>query len=254
MDGPSTFLKRWQAEVVEEPAQRGRLPWIPGYKPKRNYQNAIFDAIDRYLTARPAILDSLPATTPAVTDPAPVFVEPLAPVAAGEATPERLKRLVRKFDPVERDHRNRALGKAGEAFVLDLEGRRLADADRPDLVRKVRWVAAEDGDGSGYDILSFDSQGRERLIEVKTTNGSARTPFFLTRNEHEVAMERPTGGSTASTCSRRPPESSPLRLRWSRWSTCAPKAGEHHLHERQFSTLGLIVRTRSLQCILQVLI
>src|SRR3954467_7174633 len=27
------------------------LPWIPGYKPKRNYQGAIFDAIDRYLSA-----------------------------------------------------------------------------------------------------------------------------------------------------------------------------------------------------------
>jgi hypothetical protein len=24
------------------------MPWIPGYIPKRNYQNAIFDAIDRY--------------------------------------------------------------------------------------------------------------------------------------------------------------------------------------------------------------
>ena len=23
------------------------MPWIPGYKPKRNYQNAILDAIDR---------------------------------------------------------------------------------------------------------------------------------------------------------------------------------------------------------------
>jgi hypothetical protein len=28
------------------------LPWIPGYKPKRNYQAAIFDAIDRFLSAR----------------------------------------------------------------------------------------------------------------------------------------------------------------------------------------------------------
>ncbi len=26
------------------------LPWIRGYIPKRNYQNAIFDAIERYLT------------------------------------------------------------------------------------------------------------------------------------------------------------------------------------------------------------
>ena len=50
--------------------------------------------------------------------------------------------------------------------------------------------AAEDGDGAGYDVLSFDLAGRERLLEVKTTNGSARTPFFLTRNERDLAAER----------------------------------------------------------------
>src|ERR1035438_10445869 len=32
------------------------MPWIPGYKPKKNYQNAIFGAIDRFLTAHPNIL------------------------------------------------------------------------------------------------------------------------------------------------------------------------------------------------------
>src|SRR5580698_10614943 len=50
------------------------MPWIPGYKPKRNYQNAIFDAIDRYLTKHPAILELVPApppTTPSATE---VFV------------------------------------------------------------------------------------------------------------------------------------------------------------------------------------
>jgi len=98
--------------------------------------------------------------------------------------------LVRKFDPVERDFRNRNLGKAGESFVLELERKQLAKADRSDLARKVRWVAAEDGDGAGYDILSFEPTGEERLIEVKTTNGAAKTPFFLTRNEHETATAR----------------------------------------------------------------
>src|ERR1019366_7473109 len=105
--------------------------------------------------------------------------------------PDRLRSLVRKFDPVERDYRNRFLGKAGESFVLDLERRLLAGAARADLARKVRWVAAEDGDGAGYDILSFDERGRDQLIEVKTTNGSARTPFYLSRNERQVADERP---------------------------------------------------------------
>jgi len=168
------------------------MPWIPGYKPKRNYQNAIFDAIDRYLTRNPTILE--PAASPLAPSPLPaeIFVAPPILTSADEPIPERLQRLVQKFDPVERDHRNRALGKAGEAFVVDLESSQLTEAARPDLARRVRWIAAEDGDGAGYDVLSFNTAGRERLIEVKTTNGAARTPFFLSRNEWYLATERPT--------------------------------------------------------------
>ena len=167
------------------------MPWIPGYKPKRNYQNAIFGAIDRYLTAHPAILQPAATSPPTPASPSEIFVAPPALLPASEKIPEPLRRLVRKFDPVERDLCNRSLGKAGEEFVVDLERRQLTGADRPDLARKVRWVAAEDGDGAGYDVLSFDATGRERLLEVKTTNGSARTPFFLTRNERDLAGERP---------------------------------------------------------------
>lgn len=61
----------------------------------------------------------------------------------------------------------------------------------PDLANKIRWIADEDGDGAGYGVLSFDPAGSERLLEVKTTNGSARTPFFLSRNECAVADEHP---------------------------------------------------------------
>lgn len=167
------------------------LPWIPGYMPKRNYQNAIFDAIDRYLTQHPEIMVSAPALPAEPILTSAIFVDPPILATAQKTIPERLQRLVRKFDPVERDHRNRSLGKAGEAFVLDVERKHLAEVDRKDLARKVRWVAAEDGDGAGYDICSFDLDGHERLIEVKTTNGAARTPFFLSRNESELAAERP---------------------------------------------------------------
>jgi hypothetical protein len=167
------------------------LPWIPGYIPKNNYQNAIFDAIDRFLTQNPAILELAPTSPSATTIPEEIFVEPPSPVFTDETLPKKLRRLVKKYDPVERDRRNRALGNAGEAFVVDIERKRLSQANRVDLASRVRWIAAEDGDGAGYDIFSFSVNGDERLIEVKTTNGAARTPFFLSRNECELAIERP---------------------------------------------------------------
>ena len=165
------------------------MPWIPGYKPKRNYQAAIFDAIGRYLTTHPEVLTRVPPRAVVVLEEEPPFVEVPA-LHVEQPRPRQLEELIRKFDPVERDNRNRALGRAGESFVLEVERRQLAKLQRSDLSERVRWIADEDGDGAGYDILSFDASGRERLIEVKTTNGGANTPFFLSRNEYETAAAR----------------------------------------------------------------
>src|SRR5258708_24820648 len=142
----------------------------------------MFEAIDRYLSEQRGGLEGVGNSAKVKPLPVEIFVAPPRREPTAERIPERLRQLVRKFDPVERDHRNRSLGKAGESFVVDLERHQLALADREDLARKVRWVAVEDGDGAGYDVLSFYPGGRERFIEVKTTNGSARTPFFLSRN------------------------------------------------------------------------
>lgn len=164
------------------------LPWIWGYKPAPNYQDALFDAVDRYLSGHHAVLDQQPVVvSPVMPDLDGVFTT--MPVIVPRQRREGLERLVRKFNPVERDFRNRQLGRAGEEFVINLERRWLSAVDRGDLARKVRWVAQEDGDGAGFDVASFDQHGRERLIEVKTTNGAAQTPFFLTRNEMAVAEE-----------------------------------------------------------------
>jgi hypothetical protein len=163
--------------------------WIPGYKPARHYQGAIAEAISRYLAGNPSALEA-PVASPQVPVPESVFVEPPPPTEPQDQMPAALRRLIARYDPVERDRRNRALGRAGEEFVLELERRQLADLGRQDLSRQVRWIADEEGDGAGYDVLSFTSTGSERLLEIKTTNGSARTPFFLSRNELEVAKER----------------------------------------------------------------
>ena len=167
------------------------LPWIPGYIPKSNYQNAIFDGVDRYLSGHPEVVGLSPKSHSLVAARAEIFVCPPPRAEAFKPFPEKLEKLIRKFDPVERDHKNRALGTAGEAFVVAIERQRLAQVGLGDLSRKVRWVANEDGDGAGYDVLSFGPDGHEVLIEVKTTNGTARTPFFLSKNECKVSLERP---------------------------------------------------------------
>jgi hypothetical protein len=168
------------------------LPWIDGYRPKENFQRSIFSAIDRFLSRHPGALEFQPRTGGNLAELQSLFVEPPPVFVASPAPrPDALERLVRKFDPVERDFRNRTLGKAGEAMVFEFERRRLAARDRSDLARKVRWISEEDGDGAGFDILSFDVSGTERMIEVKTTCGGRTTPFYVTRNELGLSTERP---------------------------------------------------------------
>jgi hypothetical protein len=166
------------------------LPWIPGYRPKENFQNAIFDAIDRYLSHDSSILSACPASEPAIPPVKELLVEPPAMSDDPTSRPPRLRRLIRKFDPVERDARNRRLGRLGEEFVMNVERDALRDIGLAELANKIRWTSKEDGDGAGFDIESFDREGRPKVIEVKTTNGAAHTPFFVSRTEMEVAEER----------------------------------------------------------------
>jgi hypothetical protein len=169
-------------------------PWIPGYKPAFNLQGALIEGVDRFLsTQSDQFIEEPEALRPQLAEEAPLYFEqPPEFVKTSDAnkTPA-LRRLVRKWDPVARDARNRKLGEMGEQKVLEFERTRLMGADKQDLAQRVRWVSKEDGDGAGYDILSFDPEsGRERLLEVKTTTGHRKTPFFLSENERLVSEER----------------------------------------------------------------
>ncbi len=168
--------------------------WIPGYKPAFNFQMSLVDAVARWLAHNPAWLNRTPSPRPAtmLQEAGHIWIGP-APTLSNQPPPQELEKtlhIARKFDVAGRDERNRALGRAGEERVLAHEHATLKAAARDDLARKVRWVSEEDGDGAGYDIASFASDGQPRLIEVKTTNGWERTPFHITRNELAVADER----------------------------------------------------------------
>jgi len=85
---------------------------------------------------------------------------------------------------------NGKLGKQGEKFVLLLEKKALEAAGHTALAHKVEWVSDTRGDGLGYDILSFDTGGGEKFIEVKTTNGDKHTRFHVTKKEVDVSVEK----------------------------------------------------------------
>lgn len=165
--------------------------WIPGYKPAFNFQASLVDAVVRQLEAAPLQYPPSP-DIPSMRESPQLWIGP-APTLSNQPPPKELEQMLsiaRKFDVAGRDERNRALGRAGEERALMHERFTLRSVGRDDLARRVRWVSEEDGDGTGYDIASFTPEGQPRLIEVKTTNGWERTPFYISRNELVVADER----------------------------------------------------------------
>jgi hypothetical protein len=57
------------------------------------------------------------------------------------------------------------------------------------LADRIEHVSVVRGDGAGFDILSFEPDGKERFIEVKTTSFAETTPFYISRNEVGFAKE-----------------------------------------------------------------
>jgi hypothetical protein len=68
------------------------MPWIPGYKPKRNYQAAIFDAIGRYLTAHPEVLTRVPPRAVVAPEDEQPFVE-MPALHVEQPRPRQLEQL-----------------------------------------------------------------------------------------------------------------------------------------------------------------
>ena len=80
---------------------------------------------------------------------------------------------------------NKRLGDLGELWVMEYEREKLRSANRKNLIEKIKHTSKDEGDGTGFDIQSFDSKGNKIFIEVKTTKGNKNAAFFVTRNELE---------------------------------------------------------------------
>lgn len=195
LDGRSEQAIEYKHRNISAVLLDAGFPNIPGYKPLWNVQGLLAEIVaerlpedrtllqlasddaDRLIVPpEPAnILDSLVERGTALDDDVP----------EAALSPANL-RLTTNY--IEREARNRSLGEAGERFVLEYERQRLCRSGREILAARIEHSARVRGDGAGFDILSFEDDGAERLIEVKTTKYGSETPFFVTRNEVAVSQ------------------------------------------------------------------
>lgn len=170
------------------------FPYLKGYKPRAHFQRQILIDVVSQRLASHRMLDEAalaavqrPVECADILDFRKVRAEaPKRELAAREQSPDAFRAV--KRDYLEREALNRSLGMAGEEFAFRFEQWRLIELGAGQLAGQVQHVSRSQGDGLGYDILSFEHDGRQRFIEVKTTTFGERTPFFVSANELRFAQ------------------------------------------------------------------
>ncbi|HEV7765439.1 MAG TPA: DUF3883 domain-containing protein [Thermoanaerobaculia bacterium] len=175
------------------------FPYVRGYKPLSNYQRLLAEVVRDRLPHATSLIEAVRARALApLADALSVdgellgrLVEPPIP-SEPRSGPSRISdrpRVRPIANYLELEAQQILLGAAGESFTLKFEAERLWRAGQKELANRVEHVSRTRGDGAGYDVLSFEETGRERLIEVKTTTFGPHTPFFVTRNEVRVSAD-----------------------------------------------------------------
>ncbi|UZP04703.1 DUF3883 domain-containing protein [Clostridium botulinum] len=92
----------------------------------------------------------------------------------------------------EKENKKKAnIGKIGELLILEYERKKLERYNVENIDDKLVWVSQKNGDGVGYDILSYDVENdREIYIEVKATEKEKDEAFFITSSELKLSKEK----------------------------------------------------------------
>lgn len=158
------------------------FPYLNGYLPRSNFQRSLLmHEVSRQVIRHRALDEAAllavqrPALEPVSPDFSAVKADaPAREVVASEVAPAYTRPPVQR-DYLAREANNRSLGAAGEVFALRFERWRLRQLGAGELAERVEHVSATEGDGLGYDIRSFEHDGCERYIEVKTVRPVSRT-------------------------------------------------------------------------------
>ena len=190
LDGRSKGAVEFKHQNISAVLIAEGFPYIDGYKPRRNLQAELRRAVRERL---PEIEKLIRADVEkrqerrVVPDILGIEVDPPSPSepAVGERRSDYLTpgTAAGPIDYLLREARNRSLGDAGEALVMDYERLRLERAGKDHLARNVEQVSKTKGDHMGFDIHSYEATGRDRFIEVKTTRYGRHTPFYISDGE-----------------------------------------------------------------------
>lgn len=159
-------------------------PFVDGYKPAKNIQDALRGEVQRQLEGSTDLVDLAIEAARAPSDlPRPdlAWAYDSAPTVEWQGPSSHF--TPRHVDFVRLEAENRKLGRAGEFAVLQRERRWLSSQGLDRLASKVEHVSETRGDGAGYDILSFARDGEPRFIEVKTTRRGRHWPMLASRTE-----------------------------------------------------------------------
>lgn len=171
------------------------LPYIPGYKPRANYQQLLEETVKGYLAAHPEFEEIFNRfLSKEVTAPVPVNILdseveiPEITLRVNESTSGIGYQTNRNY--YKEELRNRRLGLLGEEFIISYEKEKLINSGKEILADKIEHISQTQGDSAGFDILSFNDSGKEKFIEVKTTQLGKESPFYFTRNELGFSKEK----------------------------------------------------------------
>jgi hypothetical protein len=190
-EGSIEFKNRNISAVLAKIGQ----PYVRGYLPAYNYQKQLLEeAVFAYIRNKPEaekIFKLFAESVPTLK--ALIFENMLEEMPKAEAwlqEPEMVYRSPVKVNYIETEQGNKAVGQTGEGIALEYERWRLVKAGKESLADKIEWVSQTQGDGLGFDILSKNTNGTDRYIEVKSTKLTKEAPFYFSALEYDFSKRQ----------------------------------------------------------------
>jgi hypothetical protein len=169
-------------------------PYITGYIPAYNYQKLVLEeAVFAHLRSKPEVEDAFRQFAEGEVQTGAIRYDqikeqmPTRGLMVEESA--RPFRNPVKINYIEREQKNRQIGLTGEGIALEYEKWRLIHAGKESLIDRIEWVSKTQGDGLGFDILSRNTNGTDRYIEVKSTKLTKEAPFFFSEQEFQFSKQ-----------------------------------------------------------------